>query len=196
MRDQLERWLPKRDNGQTPKSKGLKDPFHSLAFLDLFVSNGQYYSMPFALETYSLLLQSKLLSDKNKEDSENSNRYRNLSQFFTQLAKQRTKYKREQSMKQNPYVLAFGENTLPFSLLLYSFLDDHYELSNDNLELRQGLQYLREQSQKELLVQLDFIERTICQWTYSGNHCAFWRLTAHHGVSKFKYPHKNSKAPI
>ena len=126
----------------------------SLACLDLFFSNNQFYASPLALARYSLMYNPELLG----ADSLHANGSQvKLSELFGRL--DFLSQGREPGAY-NPYFLAFGDDSMPFVLLLYSFLKsgDISDSAPDIAGLRAGLRYLRKQGREGLLRQLDFAE--------------------------------------
>ncbi|WGK68126.1 hypothetical protein P0082_06475 [Candidatus Haliotispira prima] len=128
---------------------------NTLAYLELFTNNEQYYSSSLALEPYSLIYNTKLLELSSPE---NPGSHLRLSDLFGHLE---TLSAKNRDAGTRPYFLAFGDDSMPISLLLYSFLQS-VDFSKFSFESRRGLdvglQYLREQGGKGLLRRIDYTE--------------------------------------
>ena len=128
----------------------------TIAYSELFVQNGQHYSLPIALQPWSLVYNLNLIDFPQTGAKKGGARLK-LSEFFAQMQELHDSH----NGTANPYVLGLGEDSLPFSLLLDSFLEPNTgaeALRPDNPALQSGLQYLRGQVQNGLLRKFDYVE--------------------------------------
>ena len=136
--------------GQPPEND------YTIAYSELFVQNGQHYSLPIAMQPWSLVYNLDLIDFSQtgapaESKAENPVMRLKLSEFFAQMQALHAM----QNGVNNPYMLGLGDEIIPFSLLLHSFLQPNTKTFEG---LQSGLQYLRRQRQMGLLRKFDYVE--------------------------------------